>query len=88
MVGVQRGVNVWVGVSVRVGVIVTVEVRVLVGVLVLVGDSPRIRRGLEGLHATGHIDIGDMARRALREKGDPAFLHHLAVPGGLHEGGA
>src|SRR5882757_2303966 len=56
------------------------------GVTPRLGQDLRVQRDFERARYLEQIDIGDMARLDLFEEGDTAFLHHLAMPGGLHEG--
>ncbi len=56
------------------------------GVAPGLGEYLRMQRDLERARHLEHVDVGDVARRALGKERDAAFLHHVAMPGRLHEG--
>src|SRR5712672_3194788 len=58
------------------------------GVAPGLGEQLRMQRDFERTRHLEQIDLRarDVARLDLIEEGDPAFLHHLAMPGRLHEG--
>jgi len=58
------------------------------GVAPRLRENLRMQRDLERARHLENIDLGprDMACLDLAQECDPAFLDHLAVPGGLHEG--
>src|SRR5713101_1766482 len=58
------------------------------GVTPGLGEQLRMQRDFERTRHLEQIDLRarDVARLDLIEEGDPAFLHHLAMPGRLHEG--
>src|SRR5712664_1266538 len=57
------------------------------GVAPGLGEQLRMQRDFERTRHLEQIDLRarDVARLDLIEEGDPAFLHHLAMPGRLHE---
>src|SRR5258707_479160 len=57
------------------------------GVAPGLGEQLRMQRDFERTRHLEQIDLRarDVARLDLIKEGDPAFLHHLAMPGRLHE---